>query len=260
MYKREKTRTTSFVWAAGINIVVFVLLWYVFGAIPMPAKPMPASTSNEPGETFGQYTHLIGDQTTDSNVIPEQTTVVAPAPDDTGLETSSTVQPDTSTISTADVETVTGIPSEVWIDEFYLDRGPALSFSPRLNSDGTLRAHPYNPDRIKAPTYEDQRTHFTSDEIILPVMTPARFSKLDLPEELRDFNLVLTVRVNLDARGNLLSDPVIVRSSGHPLVDQMTIEKIKNEASFTNASLIATGEPISLQFHLTVFWVYPVAN
>jgi hypothetical protein len=91
-------------------------------------------------------------------------------------------------------------------------------------------------------------------------MTPARFSKLDLPEGLRDFNLVLTVRVNLDARGNLLSDPVIVRSSGHPLVDQMTIEKIKNEASFTNASLIATGEPISLQFHLTVFWVYPVAN
>ncbi|MCX6646040.1 MAG: hypothetical protein NTY09_06755 [bacterium] len=267
MANREKSRTTSTIWAIGINLVVFAILWYVFGAIPAPARtiPIPVIADNGPGESFGQYTHLIGDAPVDSTAGVEGISAVQPE-GNISANSDTDIPPDVADVippaAMNDIPPTTGPPElvtpGVWIDEFYLDRGPGLSLSPRLNPDGTFREHPYNSEREKAPTYEDQRTQFPPEELNWPVMTPERFSKLDLPEELRDYNLVLTVQVHLDARGNLLSEPVIVRSSGYPLVDQLTIQKIKDEASFTNASLIATGEPVSLQFHLTVFWDYPV--
>lgn len=265
MANRGKNRNISTIWAVGINLIVFVVLWYAFGTIPMPAQDGPdpvevAETGDTgPGETFGQYTHLIGDGPDETSTASVETSVA-----DTESYTIPPEQP--VSVSSGDVEPLAENPPEehepagVWIDEFYLDRGPALSFSPRLTPEGTFREHPYNPDRYKAPTYEDQVNQYPPEEINWPVMTPARFSKLDLPEELRDFNLILTVRIHLDARGNLLNDPVIVQESGHPLVDQITIDKIKNEASFTNASLIDTGEPISLEFHLTVFWEFPISD
>ena len=249
MGNRKKNRTTSTIWAVGINVVVFAILWYAFQAIPTPARTEPVVADSGPGGTFGQYTHLIGDDTAD-NTQPDEEISVA--------ETEGDVTGDTEV--TEDVETSDQPPDIVWIDEFYLDRGPALSFSPRLNPDGTFQAHPYNPDREKAPTYQDQQRQYSPDELNWPVMTPGRFSKLDLPEELRGYNLMLTVQIHLDARGNLLGEPVIVRGSGHPLVDQLTIEKIKNEATFTHASLISTGEPVPLEFPLPVFWVDPVSN
>lgn len=299
MVHSDNKKITNYVWAFGINLVVFVIIWYAFGTIPMPAKPddgtpplngegIPIADTG-PGETFGQVTHLVGDSP-DANgsiegdpSIDEGEPIETSAPEEPVTEEEPITEEEPLEVVEESPEPVEAVeespepleaveepvtppdepdqhPTEVWIDEFYLDRGPALSFAPRLNPDGTPRPHPFNPDRDKAPTYEDQQTHYAPGELNWPVMTPDNFPKQDLPEELREFNLVLTVQVHIDGRGKLLSDPVLVQGSGHPIVDELTLDKIKNQVSFTNASVIATGEPVPLKFVVTVFWEDPVVN
>lgn len=285
MVQSDNKKIANYVWAVGINLVVFAFIWYALGTIPMPAKPDDdtpplngdgtAIADTGPGETFGQLTHLVGndsiegDLSTDEGESIETPAVEEPVTEEEPVET---VEESPEPVETVEepVQAVEEpvIPpdeldqpaAEIWIDEFFLDRGPALSFAPRLNPDGTPRPHPFNPDREKAPTYEDQQAQYAPGELNWPVMTPNNFPKQDLPEELREYNLVLTVQVHIDGRGKLLSDPVLVQGSGHPIVDELTLDKIKNQVSFTNASVIATGEPVPLKFVVTVFWEDPVVH
>lgn len=298
MVHSDNKKITNYVWAVGINLVVFVIIWYAFGTIPMPAKPddeipplngdSTAIADTGPGETFGQLTHLVGngsiegDLSTDEGESietpspkepvteeepveiveesPEPVEAVeeSPEPVEAIEESEEPVEAvEEPVISSGDLNQPA---AEIWINEFFLDRGPALSFAPRLNPDGTPRPHPFNPDREKAPTYEDQQAQYAPGELNWPVMTPGNFPKQDLPEELREYNLVLTVQVHIDGRGKLLSDPVLVQGSGHPIVDELTLDKIKNQVSFSNASVIASGEPVPLKFVVTVFWEDPVVH
>ena len=233
----HRNRAQAWIWAIAINIVVFVFAWVALARIPAPQKSTNVAqadgASGGPGETFGQMTHLMGDSSTSETEPLPPTGEGAPA------------------------ETGAGTGAQTRIGEFYLDRGPALSFAPRLNPDGTPRPHPTNLDRVKAPTYEDQDVAYSSENCNPPIMSPDYFSKLDLPDELRDLNFDLTVRIDLDARGHVLGRPQIIQGSGHPLVDRLTIDKIMNEARFTPATRMDTGEPIRSTTNFTIWWRNP---
>jgi hypothetical protein len=220
-------------WAAIINLMVFVLLWIGFLKIPAPAtsghNQIASGNEQGAGNTFGQMTHLVGNES-----IAGNEPVVQPGTEMPPLSNES--QPGQ------------------WINEFYLDRGPAISFAPRLNPDGSPRSLPDNQEWVKSPTYENQETTLSAEDLNPAVMNPPFFSKSDLPVEFRNFNYQLTVRVRLDARGRVVGRPNIVRGSSNPVVDQATIDKIMNEVTFTPATRKDTGQPVPSEPEIPVFW------
>ncbi len=238
---RPSPRNTkqAWIWATGVNLVVFVLLWIWLTQLPLPteATPQPLDSTDTPvddqgaGGAFGQMTHLVGD---------------SPTAEDEGLNGGPEDE-------SADSSPVPGEPAE-WINEFYLDRGPVLSFSPRLNPDGSPRPHPTDLDWFKGPTYEDNDSIIDTENLKLPEMSPQTFSKLDLPEELRELNFHLTVHIRLDSRGRVQGIPQIIHGSGSRIVDQITISKIMTEVSFTPATRKDTGEPVSVLIPQPIFW------
>jgi len=227
----EKSGLRAWCWAIVINLVVFVVLWAVLGKIPAPAR----SQETGPGGTFGQVTQLV------DNPQPPLTTSTFDQPD----IGASTASPDIGTVA---------LPDGRWFGEFYLDRGPLLSFAPRLNSDGTPREHPVVEGRVKAPTYEDEETVFNNDDYYPPVMTPQFFSKLDLPEEYRDLEFNMTVKVHIDARGRVLGVPQIIKGSGHMRVDEIVVNKMMHEVTFSPATRKDTGEPVSVFANQPIFF------
>lgn len=254
----QRNRAQAWIWAFCINIVVFGFAWVALARLPDPAERVQVGQLDEerggPGGTFGQMTHLMGDSS-----VSEPEPVIED--DEEGAPGSIPLpEPDERPEGIDPGETIVTEEPEEWIREFYLDRGPALSFAPRLNPDGTPRPHPTDLDRIKAPTYEDQDLNYSSENCEPPIMSPDYFSKFDLPDELRDLNFDLTVRIRLDARGRILGRPQIIRSSGHPLVDNLTIEKIMEEADFTPATRRDTGEPVPSTTNFTIWWRNPTPD
>ena len=257
MVQTSRNQRQAWSWAIIVNLIVFGVLWVMLLRMPEPIRATtepsgrpgePGSTETSPGGAFGQMTHLMGEGSTAEGeglgVSSEQPQVPVN-------------QPETPLPPAEPAEAGETAPSRgtgQWVDEFYLDQGPALSFAPRLNPDGTPRGHPQKPDRVKAPTYEDFDTNLDVSMFNLPEMTPNEFSKYDLPEELRDFNFDLAVRINLDRRGRVQGRPQIVRSSGSRLVDQATIDKIINDARFTPATRKGTGEPVPCTLNWPIFW------
>jgi hypothetical protein len=70
-------------------------------------------------------------------------------------------------------------------------------------------------------------------------------------------DISLYVKVYLDARGNLLRPPVIYRSSSHPIVDELTIEKIQTDVTFTQATRKDNGQPTPMETILLIVWEHP---
>lgn len=236
----KKTNNQIWIIAAGINLVIFLLLWLAFLRIPAPSKPSkPEKPSNitpigsvnpSLGNSFGQNPNIA-----DTSSVPSIEGSIFPDKNLTDLNTSSK-SPDT------------------WVNEFYLDKTPVLSFAPRLNPDGSPKSLQSDSSYSKAPSFEDQDTILTSENTNPPSMNPPFLSKKDLPKELRDFNYNLTVRINLDARGRVLGKPIIIKSSGNPTIDQLTIDKIMTEVKFSPATAKETGKPVPTQWDLPIFW------
>jgi hypothetical protein len=225
MQSKESRTGQAWLWAAGINLVVFGFLWMIFLRVPAPSTAAgggddQVAMSAGAGETFGQMTHLVGQ---------------SPGWNGSGIQTSDGNPQEGPLVQNR---------SEVWIDEFYLDRGPAISFAPRLNPDGTPRSIPSDQQFTKGPTYEDQDTLISSEDINFAQMNPSFFPKSDLPEEFRQYNYRLSVQVEIDASGHVVGTPVIVRSSSNPVVDQLTIDKIMHEATFTPATRKDNRRPV----------------
>jgi len=225
MQATGKNGLQAWIWAIVINLLVFALIWFAFLKIPISGTvaDQPDTPPVGPGSTFGQMTHLIS---------VEESVVADDLP-----------------VTTAQTEI-----EFQWISEFYLDRGPALSYAPRLNSDGSARPHPPDQDWAKSPTYEDDDTQLTADDINYPVVTPQYFSKRDLPAEFRDLNFDLTVSIHLDTRGHVIGVPEIIRGSGHRVVDEITVDKIMNEATFTPATRKDTGQPVRVRIPFPIWW------
>ncbi len=241
METQQKNGIQAWGWAIAINLVVFAILWFGLGSIlnanqggTRATEPVEDEPSG-PGETFGQMTRLIGDSDDPANVSVQET------------------EPG---VTTAELDEAGE--SVQWVSEFYLDVGPAISFSPRLNEDGTPRSHPADLEWEKSPTYEEENLRLTADEYNPPTMSPPEFSILDLPEEYRDMDdISLYVWVNLDARGNLLRPPFVHISSGHPIVDEMTIEKIQTDVTFTQATRKDNGQPTPMETIMLIVWEHP---
>jgi hypothetical protein len=231
MDRTDKRIGPAWIWAIGINLVAFVLIGVALAKIPAPQAHQAAGTNatQAPGATFGQMTQLIGGQ-------PAQPANAAQQP---------------STLQTP--PTGVGQASNQWIDEFYLDRGPAISFAPRLNPDGTPRSLPTDQTMFKSPTYEDQATTISLEDINYPTMNPPTFHKSELPPELRNFTYTLTVRVSLDARGRP-GKPEILTSSGNPYVDQFILQKIAHSVTFTPATRKDNGQPVPTTADFPIFW------
>ncbi|MFH1676452.1 MAG: TonB C-terminal domain-containing protein [bacterium] len=257
MTTREGSIRRSWIWAIGINLVVFTALGIFLTRLPEPKislikNPVDIPSGNQtptgPGGTFGQMTHLIGDTSTGSS---EDISSGTPTPIPDGNETQATL-PNNTQIAEPVQKQVT----DQWVTEFYLDKGPPISFAVRLNPDGTPRPHPTEPDRAKAPTYESPDSTFTTDDINLPVMSPQFFSKRDLPDEFRSSNLELTVRIRLDRRGRIQGTPTIIKSTGSTTVDAITLKKITEEVTFSPATRKSTGEPIEVTLpSWPIFWL-----
>ncbi len=236
MENKQNNGSKAWGWAIGINLVVFIILWFVFIRIPVPVhSEQDPPDEPGPGGTFGQLTHLVGDSTDQSTS----------AEDDIPAET--------VPIDTDEDEQ----PGKWLFHEFYLDRGPIVSFAPRLNPDGSLRQHPASDNRVKAPTYEDEDATFNSEDFYPPLMSPQFFSKLDLPEEYRELDFDLTVMIHVDARGRVLGVPEIIRSSGHHAVDEIVIQKIMHDVTFTPATHKETGEPRTVYVPQPIFFEGP---
>jgi len=232
----ERKTGQSWAWAIGINLVVFLLLWGALIRIPPPSQAAPKTAKQPkdagtidtgPGNTFGQITQHTGSAST------------AGGGGDNALQNTSA--------------TGSGQAGQ-WINEFYLDLGPAISFAPRLNPDGTPRSLPGNQEFTKAPTYEDEDKTLTPENTNPPKMNPKMFSKAELPEELRKYTYQLTVQVQIDARGKVEGRPVILKGSNIPMVDQLTIKKIMNDVKFTPASRKDTGQPVRAKVEIPIFW------
>jgi outer membrane biosynthesis protein TonB len=264
----QRNRTQAWIWAICINIIVFAFAWVALARLPEPSANAAriAEEPEGPGGAFSQMTHHMGDSSvSETEPLPAepvegaQTEAPEEANEPEETEPGAIPLPVTNELPQGvnPSETVVSEEPEEWISEFYLDRGPALSFAPRLNPDGTVRPHPTDLDRVKAPTYEDQELNYSSENCDPPIMSPDYFSKLDLPDELRDLNFDLTVRIRLDARGRILGRPQIIRSSGSPLVDRLTLEKITNEAGFTPATRRDTGQPVPSTTIFPIWWRNP---
>ncbi|HEX9745289.1 MAG TPA: hypothetical protein VGB30_07665 [bacterium] len=235
---------TAWLWAVVINGVVFTLLWFVLqtysGSIASADKNgIDIASNTTPGGGFGQITRIVGDESTyegDNAVnIPA---VENPSTSDQGSGPSGSSDP-------------------VWIDEFYLDLGPALSFSPRVNDDGSPRSHPSDQVYFKSPTYEDLGRYVDVSEINVPVMNPQFFSKRELPEEFRERNIgSMSVSIQIDARGRVVGVPRIVDGSGFPYVDQFVVNKLVDpkQVTFTPATRIDTREPVRSNIVWPIFW------
>jgi len=240
MAGNQRHTTRAWGWAVAANVVIFAILWILLSNIDAP-EIRSADTDNgsgsgssstgitDPGAAFGQLDQSVGDRST-SNGEP-------------------------SVENATEDETYIMETGHDWTDEFYLDSGPPLSFAPRLNEDGTPRPHINEEGLYKSPTYEDEAATYNAEDLIPPIMTPDVFSRLDLPEEFREMNLSLTVKVRLDARGNVRGTPEIIRSSGQPVVDQITVNKILNEVNFTPAERQDTGQPVPVYTQLWIRWV-----
>ena len=225
METTDRKAGQAWLWAAAINLVVFILLWFAFAKIPAPGTRVVAAPEAGPGNTFGQMTHLMGNESTP---VPEP--VISPVREPSAQSEGQ------------------------WVDEFYLDRGPAVSFAPRLNADGTPRAIPNDQEWVKSPTYEDEGAALSAEDINMPQMNPSTFSKADLPAEFRNANYQLTVRVRIDARGRVVGRPSVIRGSSNPVVDQATIDKIMNEVTFTPGTRKDNGQPVACQTDIPIFW------
>jgi len=129
-----------------------------------------------------------------------------------------------------------------------------------LNDDGTPRSHPSDLEWAKSPTYEEENSlTITSEDYNPPTMTPPEFSILDLPEEYHEIedDITLYVTVHLDARGNLLGPPVVSDGSGNRLVDELTVEKLMTDVTFTPATRKDNGQPIPMRTILLIVWDSP---
>ncbi|HDS30039.1 MAG TPA: hypothetical protein ENN67_03255 [Firmicutes bacterium] len=262
MLPSNRTVKQAWIWALGINIVVFAILWVVLVRMPLPTKATTPdrdsgsaiSDQSDPGGTFGQISRLVGDDSANngddsddgSDVVPDE----IPEPDTPPVQPEPVSAEPVST--TPDAPSTTPAP-ERWINEFYVGPDPALSFATRLNPDGSPRPHPSNLDWYKGPAYDDESTRLSRDDINIPV-PDLFFAKKDLPNEYRQYNHTLTLRVRLDSRGRIQGEPEIVESSGYPTVDRITIDKIKNEVSFAPATRKDNGQPVPVVLPLLVFW------
>jgi hypothetical protein len=229
----ERKTGQAWIWAIGINLVVFILLYMVLLKVPAPsqdkiatAKQPERTQPSEPGagNTFGSITQHMGAPST-----------VAPEGNQGGNPT-------------------TGQKSGQWIGEFYLDLGPAISFSPRLNPDGTPRSIPSDQVYTKSPTYEDEDKTLTPENTNGPKMNPQMFSKIELPPELRNSNYQLTVQVWVDARGRVEGTPVVLKTSSNATVDKITIQKLMTNVTFTPATRKDTGQPVRIKVEIPIFW------
>lgn len=231
---------TGQIWgiAIVINVIVFTVLWFMIQAagatrVARTNPPVQYNPNNTTaGGSFGQITRIVGD----SSVADVESDVNGALADD-----AIPVQPSTP---------------QAWVGEFYLDRGPALSFAPRVNSDGSPRTHPSSVGYFKAPTYEGTDNTLKPEDINSPVMSPPRFSKRDLPEEYRGHEIDMTVRIHIDARGRVLGMPVVVKSSGSQYIDRFVVNRIMDPefVTFTPATRKDTGEPVPSQPYFPIFW------
>ncbi len=246
-------------WAFALNLVIFSLIW--FGITRMPA---PVQSEINQGTTPDDLPVSIA-QTPDLPVsvidpedISSQPEDIAAPPTDSPL---SVLDPDILEVDPGEDSEPSAIePAEQpgqWIDEFYLDRGPVISLAPRVNPDGSPRTHPLVDDRPKAPTYEDRDDVFNIDEYTLPKMNPQVFSRMDLPEEYREMDFDITVRLHIDARGRLLGTPEFKRRSGIRAVDNLVIEKLMNEVTFEASRHKVTGTPITVYIRQPIFFEDP---
>jgi len=85
-------------------------------------------------------------------------------------------------------------------------------------------------------------------------MNPSTFDKKDLPPEYRDLNFTLTVKVHLDTMGHVVGRPIVVRSSGYTVVDEITVEKLMHEVTFMPVTLKENGRPVEVILDLPIFW------
>jgi len=255
MISGEGSIRRSWIWAIGINLVFFTVLGIFLTRLPEPKIslvknpadiPPGQQAPTGPGGTFGQMTHLIGDMSTSNGEGISGTTT----PIQNENETQSNLPNNAQIAESAQKQA-----NDQWVTEFYLDKGPPISFAVRLNPDGTPRPHPTEPERMKAPTYESPDSTVTTDDINLPVMNPQFFSKRDLPDEFRSSNLELTVRIRLDRRGRVQGTPKIIKGSGSTTVDTITLTKITDEVTFTPATRKSTGEPIEVTLDWPIYWL-----
>jgi hypothetical protein len=253
MLPSNRSVKQAWLWALGVNIVVFGVLWFVLVRIPLPTQAKSPESSGgtvsvneqDPGGSFGEMTKLFGDEATVEGETPPEPGPAAtePVAEEPQSETASmTSPPETAPES-----------ESAWIDEFYLGPDPAISFAPRLNPDGTPRSLPSDLDWYKGPAYDDDSTRLSEENINIPV-PDLNFSKNDLPESYRNYNHNLTLRVRLDSRGHVQGEPEIIESSGYPAVDRITIDKIKNDVNFPPATRKDNGEPVPVVLYLPVMW------
>jgi len=268
----------AWIWAIVINAIIFGALqvFLMKTVTKADVEPEPPVTIAEvpvddtgPGGTFGQITHLIDDTSTPGDIsdasegdieepvvveeteIPEEDTPVEePVDEDDTWEIPEAE--DTSGVTVTGVDEPV-VEEQTWHHhEFYLDRGELISFAPRLNEDGSLRAQTTRDGRPKAPTYEDLDETFDADDLTPPKMEPEYFSSADLPEEYRDLDFDIRLRIHVNSRGRVLGTPEIIRGSGYDDIDRYVINKILNDVTFQPARQKDTGEP------KTVWVVQPI--
>ncbi len=253
MIQSQKTVKQAWMWAIAINVVIFAILWIVLARMPLSSRAVvqepDTPSEQDPGDTFGHMDRLIGSESVaeDEGIqVPDEIEV------ETGDEAAVPVETEIPVEIDVPVENVIPEVRDQWIDEFYLSADPALSFAPRLNEDGTPRSHPTDLPWFKGPEYGDAGGAI--DVANLNVPPAISWSKDDLPDEMSDHNYELSVRIVLDTRGRLTSEPMIVRSSQSHEVDRITIDRIVDEQTFAPVTRKDTGQPVAVTLNLPVFW------
>jgi TonB family protein len=79
------------------------------------------------------------------------------------------------------------------------------------------------------------------------------FDSYLLPAPYRGNKYVVTVRLEIDTAGHLISEPLIVVSSGEKVVDQETVDRLKR-IRFTPLRHTVTGQPIPTILTTKIFW------
>jgi len=273
MGKTQNRGFQAWIWAIVINAIIFgVFQFVVLGSVTKAdnrrdindtiADTQTGSESG-PGGTFGQLTHIIGDSGTpdegsnESEAGSEETT----APDDAAADMGETewqipeVGDETDTVATVTDIGEPVLEEQTWFhNEFYLDRGEIISLAPRLNPDGSLMKQTVRDGRPKAPVYENIEETFNSEDYVPPRMTPSFFPRADLPDEYRDMDFDIRLRIHLDSRGRVLGTPEIIKGSGYADIDNYVVDKILNDVTFEPARRKDTGEPATVEVVQPIFF------
>ena len=273
MSKTQNRGFQAWIWAIVINAIIFgVFQFVVLGAVTKAddktdGRDRTAVTSTDtesgPGGTFGQLTHIIGDSTTPDagSDTPEPGPEETAAPDDTASSAGETewqvpeVGDETDTTATVTNIGEPVLEEQTWFhNEFYLDRGELISLAPRLNPDGSLMKQTVRDGRPKAPVYENVEETFNSEDYVPPLMTPSFFPRADLPDEYRDMDFDIRLRIHLDSRGRVLGTPEIIKGSGIASIDNYVMNKILNDVTFEPARRKDTGEPATVEVVQPIFF------